>query len=602
MNLPAVLNGLLVSVVAALLWKYVRLIEHTSQLEEELQLTRQSQEFSQVRIDYHGALLALQEHGTRMVCTGKMHTDRICRFDYLCYCTEAEEFVFFHSNASVMLPNLGPRRFQPALLDLSSVEDHNTQYFNFLELPAAALKFMPKPVFVPDVTLILNRFNPDNLMHIFHDDLLPIYYTMQQYSDLDDEARLVFMEGWSEGAHFDLYRLLSSKQPLLKEQLKTFGKLMCFTKSYVGLSKMTTWYQYGFVQPQGPKANILISGNEIRQFASFLVERLNITREEGDDYIVVFKRTTNRLILNEAELLLALAQEFQMRTVTVSLEEQSFDRIIQIISGATILVSMHGAQMITSMFLPRGAAVVELYPYAINPEQYTPYKTLASLPGMDLQYVAWRNTMEKNTVTYPDRPWDQGGIVHLEKEEQERILSSKEVPRHLCCRNPEWLFRIYQDTTVDIASFLDVLRENLKKPNLKKAKVVSTVHPGRVREHKCQTSVQASNEAKLSVSWQIPWNLKYLKVKEVKYEVWIQEQGENTYMPYILPHQNYTFSENIKPFTTYLVWVRCIFNKNLLGPFADVLICKTWLFNQVRSNTVSWQIINLKSNSQELSW
>ncbi len=575
MNLPAVLNGLLVSVVAALLWKYVRLIEHTSQLEEELQLTRQSQEFSQVRIDYHGALLALQEHGTRMVCTGKMHTDRICRFDYLCYCTEAEEFVFFHSNASVMLPNLGPRRFQPALLDLSSVEDHNTQYFNFLELPAAALKFMPKPVFVPDVTLILNRFNPDNLMHIFHDDLLPIYYTMQQYSDLDDEARLVFMEGWSEGSHFDLYRLLSSKQPLLKEQLKTFGKLMCFTKSYVGLSKMTTWYQYGFVQPQGPKANILISGNEIRQFASFLVERLNITREEGDDYIVVFKRTTNRLILNEAELLLALAQEFQMRTVTVSLEEQSFDRIIQIISGATILVSMHGAQMITSMFLPRGAAVVELYPYAINPEQYTPYKTLASLPGMDLQYVAWRNTMEKNTVTYPDRPWDQGGIVHLEKEEQERIVSSKEVPRHLCCRNPEWLFRIYQDTTVDIASFLDVLRETLKKPNLKKAKVVSTVHPGRVREHKCQTSVQASNEAKLSVSWQIPWNLKYLKVKEVKYEVWIQEQGENTYMPYILPHQNYTFSENIKPFTTYLVWVRCIFNKNLLGPFADVLICKT---------------------------
>lgn len=575
MNLPAVLNGLLVSVVAALLWKYVRLIEHTSQLEEELQLTRQSQEFSQVRIDYHGALLALQEHGTRMVCTGKMHTDRICRFDYLCYCTEAEEFVFFHSNTSVMLPNLGPRRFQPALLDLSSVEDHNTQYFNFLELPAAALKFMPKPVFVPDVTLILNRFNPDNLMHIFHDDLLPIYYTMQQYSDLDEEARLVFMEGWSEGAHFDLYRLLSSKQPLLKEQLKTFGKLMCFTKSYVGLSKMTTWYQYGFVQPQGPKANILISGNEIRQFASFLVERLNITREEGDDYIVVFKRTTNRLILNEAELLLALAQEFQMRTVTVSLEEQSFNSIIQIISGATILVSMHGAQMITSMFLSRGAAVVELYPYAINPEQYTPYKTLASLPGMDLQYVAWKNTMEENTVTYPDRSWDQGGIIHLEKEEQERILSSKEVPRHLCCRNPEWLFRIYQDTTVDIASFLDVLRETLKKPKLKKAKVVSTVHPGRVREHKCQTSVQASNEAKLSVSWQIPWNLKYLKVKEVKYEVWIQEQGENTYMPYILPHQNYTFSENIKPFTTYLVWVRCIFNKSLLGPFADVLICKT---------------------------
>ncbi|KAG9345055.1 hypothetical protein JZ751_009596 [Albula glossodonta] len=509
MNLAAVLNGLLVSVVAALLWKYVKLSEHAGLLEEELLLTRQSQELSQVRIDYHAALQALQEHGTRMVCTGKMHTDRICRFDYLCYSTEAEEFVFFHSNSSVMLPNLGPRRFQPALLDLSSVEDHNTQYFNFLELPAAALKFMPKPVFVPDVALILNRFNPDNLMHVFHDDLLPIFYTMGQYSDLDEEARLVFMEGWSEGPHFQLYRLLSSKQPLLKEQLRNFGKLLCFTKSY-------------------------------------------------------------------AELILALAQEYQMRVVTVSLEEQSIADIIRTISRASMLVSMHGAQLVTSLFLPRGAAVVELFPYGVNPEHYAPYRTLASLPGMDLQYVAWRNTMEENSVAFPERTWDQGGIVHLEKEEQERIVKSKEVPRHLCCRNPEWLFRIYQDTKVDIASLMDTLRQGLtSKPGPKKSRPASTVHPGRVREPKCQTSVQAANEAKLTVSWQIPWNLKYLKVREVKYEVWIQEQGENTYMPYILPHQNYTFSENIKPFTTYLVWVRCIFNKTLLGPFADVLMCRT---------------------------
>ncbi|TNN02876.1 hypothetical protein fugu_010363 [Takifugu bimaculatus] len=427
-------------------------------------------------------------------------------------------------------------------------------------------------------------------MHVFHDDLLPAFYTMKQFLDSDEDARLVFMEGWEEGPHFELYRLLSNKQPLLKEQLRNFGKLMCFTKSYIGLSKMTTWYQYGFVQPQGPKANILVSGNEIRHFAKVLMEKMNITRAAGgekdegnaedektkDEYIVVFSRSTTRLILNEAELIMALAQEFQMRVVTVSLEEQSFPSIVQVISGASMLVSMHGAQLITSLFLPPGAVVVELYPFAVNPDQYTPYRTLASLPGMDLHYIPWRNTEEENTVTHPDRPWEQGGIAHLEKEEQERIMASKDVPRHLCCRNPEWLFRIYQDTLVDIPSFLEVLQEGVKaKPLLKKSKLSSTLHPGRVRDPQCQTSVQTSNEAKLTVSWQIPWNLKYLKVREVKYEVWIQEQGENTYMPYILPQQNYTFSDNIKPFTTYLVWVRCIFNKNLLGPFADVLMCRT---------------------------
>ncbi|XP_072906257.1 protein O-linked-mannose beta-1,4-N-acetylglucosaminyltransferase 2 [Hemitrygon akajei] len=577
MSIAIIVNALLVSILAAVLWKYVKLWEQVTSLQEELMLSQQTQELSQVKIDYHAALQALMENGTRMVCTGRMHTERICRIESLCYSTEADEFVFFHGNASILLPNLGSRRFQPALLDLSSVEDHTAQYFNFVELPVAALKFMQKPVFVPDVALIMNRFNPDNLMHIFHDDLLPIYYTMQQFQDLNEDSRLVFMEGWNEGLHFELYKLFSNKQPLLREQLKSLGSLLCFTKSYVGLSKMTTWYQYGFIQPQGPKANILVSGNEIRHFTHFIVEKLNVTTSSsGEEYIVLFSRTVNRLILNEAELILALAQEFQMKTIAVSLDEYSFGDLVRLISGASMLVSMHGSQLVMAMFLPRGAVVVELFPYAVNPEHYTPYKTLASLLGMDLQYVAWQNTKEENSVTHPDRPWEQGGIAHLDRVEQERIVKSKEVPRHLCCRNPEWLFRIYQDTLVDIPSVMTAIHQSVKsKPPLRKVKARSIIYPGKVRDSVCQASVQSASEAKLSISWQVPWNLKYLKVKEVTYEVWIQEQGENTYMPYILPHQNYTFIENIKPFTTYLIWIRCIFNKNLLGPFAEALTCNT---------------------------
>lgn len=581
MQLSAALNALLVSVLAAVLWKHVRLREHAAALEQELALGREAPEAAWApRVDPAKALQSLAEGGTHMVCTGRTHTDRICHFRWLCYSTEAEEFLFFHGNASAMLPNLGSRRFQPALLDLSTVDDHNTQYFNFVELPAAALRFLPRPVFLPDAALIANRFNPDNLMHVFHDDLLPIFYTLRQFPGLARDARLLFMEGWPEGAHFDpLYRLLSPKPPLLRAQLKALGRLLCFPRAIVGLSKTTTWYQYGFVQPQGPKANILVSGHEIRQFARFMAEQLNVSRAGrpmGQDYILVFSRTQNRLILNEAELLLALAREFHMKTVTVSLEDHSFADVVGLVGNASMLVSMHGAQLITALFLPRGATLVELFPYAVNPEHYTPYKTLATLPGMDLHYVAWWNTAPENTVTHPERPWDEGGIAHLDQAEQARILQSREVPRHLCCRNPEWLFRIYQDTRVDIPSLLQTIRRVVKgRPGPRRQKQTVSLYPGKVREARCEASVRGASEARLTVSWQIPWNLKFLKVREVRYEVWLQEQGENTYVPYILALQNHTFTENIKPFTTYLVWVRCIFNKLLLGPFADVLVCKT---------------------------
>lgn len=129
---------------------------------------------------------------------------------------------------------------------------------------------------------------------------------------------------------------------------------------------------------------------------------------------------------------------------------------------------------------------------------------------------------------------------------------------------------------MDIPSLMQSIQRVVKgRLGPRRQKWAFSLYPGKVQEARCQASVQGATEAHLSVSWQMPWNLRFLKVKEVRYEVWLQEQGENTYTPYMLTLQNHTFTENIKPFTTYLVWVRCIFNRSLLGPFADVLVCNT---------------------------
>lgn len=70
--------------------------------------------------------------------------------------------------------------------------------------------------------------------------------------------------------------------------------------------------------------------------------------------------------------------------------------------------------------------------------------------GLGLRYVAWENKWEYNSVPYPNRDPGLGGINHLPLAERSRIAASETVPPHKCCTDPTWLYRIYQDTTVDL--------------------------------------------------------------------------------------------------------------------------------------------------------
>jgi protein O-mannose beta-1,4-N-acetylglucosaminyltransferase len=66
------------------------------------------------------------------------------------------------------------------------------------------------------------------------------------------------------------------------------------------------------------------------------------------------------------------------------------------------------------------------------------------------RYVSWSNTIEANSVPHPERGADGGGIAHLAASLQAKIRRVKTVPLHRCCTDPYWLYRIYQDTVVEI--------------------------------------------------------------------------------------------------------------------------------------------------------
>ena len=563
----------------------------------------------------NGNVTLLVQHGSSVWCWGDRHTDRICRFRNLCYMPGSDNFVFFHSPQSIM-SGLPVDRFSPTLLDMSSVWDHNMQYFNFVDLPATKAESF-KVEFIETKSLIFRRFNPDNIMHVIHDDLLPMYYTLQMVTGGHNpnisafDVQLVFMEGWSPGDFADLYEAFSQHRLLFKSDLGARDIVTCFKDAYVGISKATTWYQYGFREPQGPIPGSQVTARDVKQFTTYLKSRLGtdfMQVPNGQNYIVLFTRKHNRLILNEVDLTFALVRELKIKVLSVGVETHSVSEIIAILSKASILMGMHGSLLSLTMFLPPGAILIELFPYAVNPNNYTPYKTLSNLPGMGIFYRAWRNMDAKNTVTHPTRPWDTGGIAHLEQEVQDRILSSSEVPKHLCCRDPEWFFRIYQDTVVDIPSFLGLTQAAIQQrdkqfnatggvpggahspaapllaPDPSDALMYKRIFPAVVQTLRCEGNQDrqalhnenAFTPPSLWLSWQPPWNLKYLQVRNVHYEVWIQEAGQENYTAWLLSKTAHQFSMGLKPETRYNIWVRCIINDNVQGPFnQEHISCST---------------------------
>jgi len=509
----------------------------------------------------------------------------MCYFHNLCYLPHVDEFVFLHGNHSSYI-GTPENRYDPALLDLSSVKDHNTQYFNFMDADAAKMQSVVNDaVVIEQTSLIFRRFHPDNLMHVLHDDMIPLFHTISTLpfaqrtrwnSLLPFDLQLVFMEGWDPGPFEDIYDMFSSVKPMYKNNMLSADYPTCFREAFVGISKYTTWYQYGFVEPQGPVHDIRVTADDIHHFCDFLRMQLNITEMPSSDerIIVLLSRRYNRLILNEIDLTFALAQNFHQKVVTVAMETHSLKDMIYLVSKSSILLGMHGSLLSLSMFLPQGSTVVELFPYAINPLHYTPYKTLTNLRGMDVNYLAWQNMDITKTVPHPERLWDEGGIVHLPEEQQQKIMSSHEVPLHLCCRNAEWLYRIYQDTVVDVDAVISLLKNYDVHGSSSDQHIVAVsqstckqLSPSYVRNITCTADRLVHGLPSLQLSWKPPANIEFINYLEVKYEVWIQEEGEDDYTAWMLTHYQYTFTAGIQPDTNYNVWIRCIVDDVVVGPF-----------------------------------
>lgn len=302
-----------------------------------------------------------------------------------------------------------------------------------------------------DITLVLTRFKPDNLAHVIHDDILPVYASLARvtgHMTIPYDVRIGFADDYGVMAYDSLYQKLTSHDLAYNISMRD----SCFEELIVGFDKSTFWYQYGFSIPQGPVPHD--SSMISRYIRSFTAED---QAPANGSHIVILSRTETRLILNEAQLSISLAKKFSKTVKLVSLELYSLEEIASMMSAACLVVGMHGALMSSMIWMPPDSCVLELFPYAVNPDHYTPYKTLANILG--IRYMSWQNRDLTQTVGHADWPCDVGGLGHLSDSQRQNILSQSEVPRHVCCDDPSWLYHIYQDTYADIHDIMNILHQ-----------------------------------------------------------------------------------------------------------------------------------------------
>lgn len=465
-------------------------------------------------------------------CRGPSHVARTCTFKNLYYRGDTGDFVFLHGAGTTLVGDLNGRN-DPALTDLSSVSDHGAFYFKFVDLPESAISQHPIVV-VHTETLVMSRFNPDNLMHVLHDDLIPIFSTVRELRSCSSSEEiqnclnnltLFLTDKRQKGPYWQLYRTLVKNQRILRRG--EMSEWYRFKRAIVGLRKDSTWYQYGFTVPQGPLyAHTKTAGSEVQTFVKFFLHALNVpVTLQANRRALIISRTKNRLITNIDELVHMVQEHTDLEPLVVDLEGAPLHSVVMMLRETRLLVGMHGSALILLMFLQPGSAVLEMFPYGINPDNYTPYKTLAHLPEINVAYAAWRNTDKQKAVFHPEYEPQFGGIHHLPLETQEQILQVDEVSPHLCCENPNWLFHIYQDTAVD-ASVVPLLNKltahhipgesNSLQPNM---------FPGPVVDLKCEIRHLFNESKQLAVSWVQPWNLVYIGFKQCRYEVWLQSDA-----------------------------------------------------------------------------
>jgi protein O-mannose beta-1,4-N-acetylglucosaminyltransferase len=421
---------------------------------------------------------------------------------------------------------------------------------------------------------ILWRFKWDNIMHVIHDDLLPLYTTYERIctGNVDkciSKYQVALADEGEPGPLNEWYSIFSRSEPIILHK-GGIKNIICFEEGQTGLISDNTWFQYGFGIPQGPIVDTQLNGNQLRQFSEFVLYKFKITASQNlkSTSAVFFSRKINRKILNEDTVMKTIENVHKnifpkgskLRIFNMDLATNDTKSILSHLLQSQIVVGMHGSAMIFSIFLKPGSVILELFPFGINPQHVSPVKALCDLPDVGLIYNSWINSKEENTVTYPNAPPLLGGISHLPITEQEEIRSISETPAVECCHNPAYLYRMFQDTLVgsDIAVVLEdafLKQKNFSVEAFNEncwSQMLSQWHfPAPVTNILCS---YASQDRTITVTWVPPPNTKDPEYQVAVIITHVLQFSINSKQPKL----RLLLPQSIHGDTTIDLWVKCV--------------------------------------------
>jgi len=351
------------------------------------------------------------------------------------------------------------------------------------------LKDGEKVTIIRNSVILHYRHLANNFYHRLHDDYLPLLELLAANEELASAERIIVFLDWAaDSLAGNVYKKLgeSIRMASIVEHYKKGmfpTRFVCFENVWIGAPRKTLWYRSRSIF--GPETLFPpeIIGKNVRKTVDWMKRNERLPEHSGLKlsplYQALLNRTTYpsdtprlkisiigrvvyRRILNEAELIDALKEEFPQVEIEV-IKEEITDQTFKIAGQAAesfAMVGAHGALLSSAMFMPAGSMLFEIMPYATTTDVLGYYKVLASLPGVDLHY---RSMMSAGGDA--SGPWDKArrsALTPYPPSYQQGVKENKKIPNYKCCNNVFWDYRKGQDVKADIPFVLAALKSMMQ--------------------------------------------------------------------------------------------------------------------------------------------